>query len=293
MKSVVVLGATSMLGGEIVRQLSAKGIEIIRAGRHPDNDIVVDLDSGDAPTFRILHKADALIHCASAFGGDNPDGIRENLSVNVAGCAQVLDMVQHTGVRKIVYAGSLFSDPLIEPDIPLGAYGFSKGEAERILEWGMTKIGGDFCSLRLPQLWDTEGICCAHQPWFGRIIGYASRGLTLNMPDAGGPRNFMHVCDAAQLLIKAADTSFVGIRPVSFPVDTDLLEFARQANAVFGRGGTIKIDAAKKPFRKMHFPKDESVFDSLGFRPRISLEDGLILISNAGTAAAFGPLDVQ
>ena len=293
MKSVVVLGATSMLGKEIVRQLSAKGIEIIRAGRYPDNDIVVDLGSADAPTFRTLQPADVLIHCASAFGGDNPDGVRENLNVNVAGCAQVLDMVQHTGVRKIVYAGSLSSDPLIEPGIPVGAYGFSKGEAERILEWGMAKIGGNFCSLRLTQLWDTEGACCAHQPWFGRIIAYASRGLVLNMPAAEGPRNFMHVSDAAQLLIRAADTSFSGIHPVSFPIDTDLLDFARQANTVFGRGGMIEIDAAKKPFRKMHYPKDETVFDLLGYRPKISLEDGLTLISNAGTAGAFGPLDVQ
>ncbi|MFJ7565824.1 NAD-dependent epimerase/dehydratase family protein [Herminiimonas sp. NPDC097707] len=293
MKAVVVLGATSMLGREITRQLSNKGVEIISAGRHLDSDIVVNLGSSDAPTFRKSVQAEVLIHCASAFGGDDLDGVKQNLSVNMAGCAQVLDIVQHTGVRKIVYAGSLSSDQLVESGIPLGAYGFSKGEAERILQWGMTKIGGDFCSLRLTQLWDTEGACCTHQPWFGRIVAYASHGLTLKMPTADGPRNFMHVSDAAQLLIRAADSSLAGIRPVSFPVDTDLLEFARQANVVFDRGGSIEIDAAKKPFRKMYFPKDESVFDLLGFHPRISLEDGLTLIRNAGTAEAFGPLDVQ
>lgn len=293
MKAVVVLGATSMLGREIARQLAADGVKIVRAGRHLDNDIVVNLGSGVSPEFASTLKADVLIHCASAFGSDSPQGISENLNVNVAGCTQVLEIVQRTGVRKVVYAGSLSSDPLIEPGISLGAYGFSKAEAERILEWGMTKIGGDFCSLRLTQLWDTEGACCSHQPWFGRIIAYAARGLALNMPDAEGPRNFMHVSDAARLLIRAAETSFTGIHPVSFPTDTDLLEFAHRANSAFGRGGMIKVDATKKPFRKMQFPKDESVFDALDFRPKISLDDGLTLISQAGTAAAFGPLDVQ
>lgn len=293
MKIVVVLGATSMLGREIARQLVTDGVKVVRAGRHPDNDIVVDLGSGAPPKLSSMQQADVLIHCASAFGGDSQQGISENLNVNVAGCVQVLNIVQQTGVRKVVYAGSLSSDPLIEPGISLSSYGFSKAEAERILDWGMAKTGGDFCSLRLTQLWDTEGACCSHQPWFGRIIAYASRGLVLNMPDAEGARNFMHVSDAARLLIRAAGTSFTGIHPVSFPVDTDILEFARRANIAFGQGGAIKIDATKKPFRKMQFPKDESVFEALDFRPGISLDDGLRLISQAGTAAAFGPLDVQ
>jgi nucleoside-diphosphate-sugar epimerase len=293
MKSAVVLGSTSMLGKEIVEQLTGKGIEVIRAGRHASSDIIVDLGSGILPKAKKWLKADVLIHCASAFGDDTLQGISDNLSVNIAGCAQALQIVQRTGACKVVYAGSLFSDPFVEPGNVLGSYGFSKAEAERILEWGMAKIGGSFCSLRLTQLWDTNGACCAHQPWFGRIIAYASRGLTLNMPNADGPRNFMHVSDAAKLLIRAADTSVTGIHPVSFPTDIDMEAFARQATRVFAQGGMIKIDATKKAFRKMQFPKDEFIFDALGVRPEISLEEGLTLIRQAGTAAAFGPLDVQ
>ena len=292
MNRVVVLGATSMLGREIVRQLSMEGIEVIRAGRQVDSDIVVDLGSDSPPEFRHAQRADILIHCASAFGSDSPDGIRDNLRVNVAGCVQTLEIAQELGANKIVYAGSVSSDPMLESD-PIGSYGFSKEEAERILSWGIGRGGGHFCSLRLTQMLDTEGACCAHQPWFGRIVAYASRGQSIKMPVANGPRNFMHVSDAARLLIRAAAGALEGIHPVSYPVDIDLAEFAETAYRVFGRGGGAVIDAAKTPFRKVNFPREERVFEALGYQPKISPEQGLILIRDAGTADHFGPMDVQ
>lgn len=292
MNSVIVLGATSMLGRELVRQLSAKGIEVIRAGRHCDSDIVVDLGSGKPPEFRYDRRADVLIHCAAAFGGDSPEGIRDNLCVNVAGCVQTLEIVRESGVKKIVYAGSVSSDTMLESG-PIGSYGFSKAEAERILSWAIVRVGGHFCSLRLTQLWDTEGACCAHQPWFGRIVAYTSRGQSINMPPANGPRNFMHVSDAAQLLIRAAAGTLEDIHPVSYPVDIDLAEFAQVAYQIFGRGGRVIIDPAKIPFRKTNFPREEGIFEALGYQPQISPEQGLMLIRDAGTADRFGPMDVQ
>jgi len=292
MKSVIVLGATSMLGRETVRQLLVEGIEVIRAGRQPDSDIVVDLGSDNAPEFRRARRADALIHCASAFGGDSPEGIRDNLRVNIGGCVQTLEIARQSGAKKIIYAGSVSSDPMLESGL-IGSYGFSKAEAERILNWGITRDGGRFCSLRFTQLWDTEGACCAHQPWFGRIVAYASRGQTIKMPAANGRRNFMHVSDAAQLLIRAAGGTLEGIHSVSHPVDIDLAEFAQVAYRVFGRGGSVVIDPAKTPFRNVNFPREEGVFKALGYQPRISPEQGLVLIRDAGTDDRFGPMDVQ
>lgn len=281
-----------MLGRELVRQLSADGIEVVRVGRQSDADIVVDLGSGNAPIFRCQRAADVLIHCASAFGNDGPEGILDNLRVNVAGCLQVLEIARWLEVKKIVYAGSVFSDPELELD-PMGAYGFSKAQAERILSWSIGRVGGHFCSLRLTQLWDTEGACCAHQPWIGRIVAYASRGQSINMPPSNGPRNFMHVSDAAQLLIRSAAGTLEGIHAVSYPTDIDLFEFAEIAYRVFGRGGKAVIDSAKTPFRKVNFPREESVFEALGYQPKISPEQGLILIRDAGTSDRFGPMDVK
>lgn len=293
MRTAIVVGATSMLGREIVRQLSADGIQVIRAGRDPDSDIVIDLGSGKKPRCRIECRADVILHCASAFGPDSVDGVRENLRVNVAGCADVLEIAQLSGARKTVYAGSLWSDPSVDSGLGLTSYGLTKAEAECVLDWGMTRSGGEFCSLRLTQLWDTEGMCCAHQPWFGRIVAYANRGLVLRMPAAQGPRNFMHVSDAARLMILAARGALRGVHVASHPESVDLRWLADEAYRLFDKGGSIEIDRTKTPFRKICYPDAADLFSTLDFSPRITLAHGLRLIREAGTANRFGPVDVQ
>lgn len=292
MKSAIIVGSSSMLGRELTRQLINEGIKVITAGRRPDSDIRVDLGADQLPEFGLPYTADVLFHCASAFGADSPEGFRENFRVNVGGCLQTLEIAREAGVNTIVYSGSGFSDPTFNAD-PMGVYGFSKAEAERILEWGITRTGGTFCSLRLPQLWDTDGLCCAHQPWFGRIVAYASRGQTLKMPSSDGGRNFMHVTDTAQLLIRAAQHDLTGVHPVAYPTDIDLADLARLAYDVFGKGGGVVIDPSKTPFRKVVFPREDGVLMRLGYQPEISLQQGLEMIRDAGTAERFGPMDVQ
>lgn len=291
MKSVIVLGATSMLGREIVRQLSVSGVNVISAGRHLDNEIVSDIGTIAAPEYRLDYRAEVLFHCASAFGGNDFKGMQDNLRVNVGGCAQALEIARKTGVKKIVYAGSVFSCPEFNCD-PMGGYGVTKAEAERFLAWGMARLGGEFCSIRLTQLWDTQGECCRHQPWLGRIIAYASQGLPLRFPVAHGPRNFMHVSDAAKLLVLAAESPLQGTHPACHPVDVDLFQLATLAYEVFKCGGGVSIDPVKTPFRKLDFPRDDSIFSALKFLPAIRPELMPMLIHNAGTANNFGPLDV-
>ncbi|MCK9607892.1 MAG: NAD(P)-dependent oxidoreductase [Methylomonas sp.] len=292
MNSVILVGATSMLGLEVARQLLSEGTEVIGAGRQIDSNIRVNLGSDQEPVFQKPYKADVVIHCASAFGVDSPEGLRENLRVNVGGCFQVLEIAREAEAKKIVYAGTGFSDPSFNLD-PMGVYGFSKAEAERILDWGITRAGGTFCSLRLPQLWDTDGMCCVHQPWFGRIVAYASRGLSLKMPTSNGVRNFMHVSDAVRLLILASQTDLTGVHTVAHPIDVDLVELARSAYQVFGKGGSVVIDQNKAPFRKVAFPKEDGVYARLGFEPALTTLQGLERIREAGTSDRFGPMDVQ
>ena len=293
MKRVVVLGATSMLGREVERQLRIGGIEVIRAGRSEDSDVVIDLGSGKPPVFSAQGVADSLIHCAASFGGDHHAGIRLNIVVNVGGAADVLEIAASMNIRHIVYAGSLFSDSGVTPGEALNAYGFSKQEAERALEWGMQREGKSFCSLRLPQLWDTDGDCCRHQPWFGRIIAYASRGLTLNMPAPGGKRNFMHVVDAARLLVLAASNRLTGVHLATHPTDIDMHELALAAYRIFGCGGDVIIDSRKVPFKQFVIPHMPDTFEALSYMPQISPTEGIELIRDAGTASRFGPVDVQ
>ncbi|MFT3848110.1 MAG: NAD(P)-dependent oxidoreductase [Propionivibrio sp.] len=293
MKRVVLLGATSMLGREVERQLRLVGMDVTRAGRSEDCDVVIDLGSGKPLKWTKQCEADVLIHCAAAFYGDDPEGIQSNFRTNVLGAVDTLELAKRMGCDRIVYAGSLSSEVLLEPERPMTSYGMSKLEAERVLNWGVTKEGGTFCSLRFTQLCDTEGLCCMHQPWFGRIIAYASRGLILRMPESEGPRNFLHVSDAARLLIESARSNLSGVYSVTHPRDVDLYALALEACEMFGQGGQVQIDGNKQPFRKIFLPDDRHVFDVLSLEPEVDASHVLRLIQEAGTASRFGPVDVQ
>ena len=157
----------------------------------------------------------------------------------------------------------------------------------------MTRNAGTFCSLLLSQLFDQQGLCCAHQPWFGRIIAYASRGLDLRLPPSGGARNFVHVTDAARLMARAADAKLEGRWPVCHSEMLDNTQIAEIAYREFGVGGNIIIDQNKSPFRRVYFPEDCPLFQQLGDGPQISMAEGIAMIHRSGHAEDFGPMDVQ
>lgn len=281
-----------MLGTEIISQLRADGIRVLSIGRAQDNDIVLDLDEplGALPPDGPV--VDVVFHCAAAFADDSPAGLWRNCMTNILGNLNVLALMLHLQCRACVYAGSLSSSPGIE-DRALTSYGLSKSLGEQILSWGLLEQGaGLFCSLRFPQLYDVQGRCCQHQAWFGRIIAYASRGLDLNMPAPEGQRNFMHVHDAARLMVQAARDQLTGLWEASHPESLDYLRIANLAYETFGLGGQAKIDPTKPPFRRLSYPSGATLFDRLGASPGITMAQGIRMIREAGSASAFGPMDV-
>ena len=289
MKTVAVVGADGMLGREIAAQLRAAGTGVLSVGRRAQHDIRLDLEER-APSFDpALPAVDAVIHCASSFGGDDLAGCTQNLRVNELGALHLVALAQALRCSTVVYAGSISSYP---DSAPMTSYGLSKAHAEAWLSWGMARIGGRACSLRLAQLYDAEGACCAHQPWFGRIIAYVSRGLELRLPPPSSPRNFVHVVDAARMMIKAAQQHLEGIWPLCHDEHLQYEEIAQMADDVFGAGASLVIDPRKSPFRPTGFPDASPLFERLADRPRITMREGLSLIRRHGRAAHFGPMDV-
>ncbi|BAQ65659.1 NAD(P)-dependent oxidoreductase [Geminocystis sp. NIES-3709] len=292
MKTVAIVGANSMLGKTLAVQLGQQGITVISVGRSKNNDIILDLVKPFHYSICANYKADVIFHCASAFGDDTFEGTQTNFLTNTIGSLNVLKLMQQLECVHVVYAGSMSSYPRLEATNLLSSYGLSKAQAEQILEWGMKRKEGLFCSLRFSQLYDTEGLCCHHQPWFGRIIAYASRGLDLHLPASKGKRNFLHVSEAACLMILSAKAHITGCWPVCHYESLDTTEMAELAYREFGCGGQIIIDMKKKPFRAIFFPEDLSIFERLQHKLSISMAQGIAMIHQSGFAENFGPLDV-
>jgi nucleoside-diphosphate-sugar epimerase len=292
MKVAAVVGARSMLGRQLVKRLAAAGVPVMSVGREAGADIQLDLESGWRVPVPVDARADVLFHCASSFADDSREGIRKNFQVNTAGCLWVLELAEHLSCEAIVYAGSLSSLETLEPG-KYSSYGLSKAQGEAWLAWGMTRRERRFCSLRFPQLYDTDGDCIRHQPWFGRIVAYASRGLDLRMPRSAGARNFLHLDDAVGMMLAAARVPVDGVLDIVHPESLTYEEIARVAYETFGQGGRVVVDAAKQPFRPIHFPDGAAAFSVLGLMPSISIAEGIARIRDQATWAAFGPMDVS
>lgn len=292
MKRVAIIGAYSMLGRELVKQLREKGVSVIRVGRAPHNDIVFDLTGTFNPESCKGMEADVLIHCASSFEGDDTIGARVNFSTNALGCLNVLELMQSLSCINCCYAGTVSSYDDFEPG-EINSYGLSKAQGEKILEWGINKVGGRFCSLRLTSIYDTEGESCKHQQWFGRIVAYASHGMDIRMPESAGGRSYLHVTDAVGLMIRALDVELSGCWSLCHTEQLDHAAIATLAYSEFDRGGEVVLDSNKLPFRKVNYPSSSELFEVLGAVPVINMAQGLRMIHNAGTAVNFGPMDVK
>tara|TARA_A100001037_G_scaffold291240_1_gene305094 strand:+ start:1563 stop:2435 length:873 start_codon:yes stop_codon:yes gene_type:complete len=288
-KVVAVTGAGSMLGEQLCAILIESGVTVIRVGRDTDAEINLDLRHGLKKAVKSV--ADVLFHCAAGFGDDSPEGVRANFEINAAGCLHVLELADRLNCRSVVGAGTLSSCEKFEPG-SMTSYGLSKAQGESLLQWGMMRRGGKFCALRFPQLFDTNGRSVKHQAWFGRVVTYAGAGLDLNLPASEGPRNFLHVEDAARLMLTAGQRGMSGVYSVVHQELINMGELAELAFGIFGRGGTARISDVKKPFRRVNYPKDAGMFQALDISPAISLREGLARIRDAGTESAFGPLDV-
>ncbi|WP_426240207.1 NAD-dependent epimerase/dehydratase family protein [Pararhizobium sp. DWP1-1-3] len=290
MKTAAIIGARSMLGSQLIERLQQRGIATVTVGRSQADDIVFDLMAPVAQV-PVDVTADVVFHCAASFAGDNEDGLRQNFAANAASAIAVAGLVRDLKATALVYAGSASSDQTLDP-ANFTSYGLSKGIAEQVFDWALQKQNIRFCSLRFSQLFDTEGRCCAHQAWFGRIIGYASQGQDIRMPRSDGVRNFLHVRDAADLMIRAAERDVSGVLDVAHQESLTIEQIADIAFDVFGKGGRSVIVPEKTPFRPIHFPDSAKAFERMDFRPAISMRDGIAMIRDAQTAAAFGPMDL-
>lgn len=290
MKKAAVIGARSMLGSQVVAQLRACGVELLSVGRSPEDDLFFDLEGALASTSDM--SVDVVFHCASSFGDDSDAGLRQNYATNTTSSLGVAELVFRLNARALVYAGSIWSYEDLNRD-RFTSYGLTKALAEQMLSWQLEKQGKLFCSLRLSQLYDTEGRCCAHQPWFGRIIAYASRGATIRMPDSQGSQNFLYVGDAADLMIRAAEKGLSGVHAAVHSDPLSYRDIADIAYDVFGRGGAVEVAPEKTPFRPVDAPDAAETLTSLGKRSLITMREGISAIRDAGMAGAFGPMDVK
>ena len=222
---VFVTGGTGFIGGSVVRDLRARGDEVVCLARDPEKaqelvDSGCEVVAGDLGDDTAIHAGmsgcDAVIHGAAVYEVGIPKSQRAAMfEANVLGTERVLRAAQEEQIPKVVYISTV------------AAFGNTHGEvvdetyrhpgAEYTSYYEETKVRAHEVAQRLIE----EGLpCVIVQP--GGVYGpgdHSSVGTTIDQfmagrlpmipfPDLGF--NMVHVDDAAAGVLLALDKGRVG-----------------------------------------------------------------------------------
>lgn len=114
---VFVTGGTGFIGGEVVRQLRARGDEVACLVRNPEKGVALrelgcELVSGDLADERAIRKGmegcDAVIHAAAVYEVGIPASQRPAMrEANVGGTERVLSAALEAKIPKVVYVSTV------------------------------------------------------------------------------------------------------------------------------------------------------------------------------------------
>jgi UDP-glucose 4-epimerase len=289
MEPVLVTGTSGLVGYEAASQLHAAGIDVLGLDVRPaplgtpfrcEVGDVADL----ATVTRLLRGRPNLVHAAAISGPmlllDNPYGIAQ---ANLGGAMAVFEAAYRAPVRRLVWLSSIAVygdqpglDPLPEsarPN-PQSFYGHTKVAGETLLHAYVVRYGLNAVALRLSSVFGVRRqTACALRA----LIEAGLQGRPARVAAAGSSfRQYLHVRDAANsvVLALAADALPGFVYNVTGGSYVTEAEIAGMIQALLpglvvepgppawneGHLGPLVIDAAAR---------------DLGYRPRVSLADGL------------------
>lgn len=292
--SIFVAGHRGMVGSAIVRRLQSAGYENLVLRTRSELDLT---DAAATREFFEEERPEYVFLAAAKVGGilanDSypADFIRENLSIQTS----VIHSAWESGVRKLLFLGSSCiypkhaPQPMAEDVLLTGpleatndAYAIAKIAGIKMCEAYHRQHGSSFISAMPTNLYgpgdnfDEKG---SHVlPGLIRRFDTAKKdGLaSVAVWGSGTPRReFLHVDDLADAcLFLMLQYDGEGHVNVGVGEDISILELAELVKSVVGYRGEIEFDSTK-PDGTPRKLLDVSLMESLGWRSRIGLRDGV------------------
>lgn len=143
---VAVTGASGFIGRHAVRELVARGAEVIAVSRHPDEAIdaavtpvALDIGMADADTFERIGRPDVLLHLA--WGGLPHYRAEAHLEHELPRQIAFLDACVNSGLKRLVVTGTCLEYGMqsgcldeVMPTLPVTAYGQAKDRLREHLQ---------------------------------------------------------------------------------------------------------------------------------------------------------------
>ena len=292
-KRIFVAGHRGMVGSAICRRLEGTGAEILTAPRSELD--LADQHAVDAWFAR--HRPHGVFLAAAKVGGilandrHPADFLVENLAIEL----NVFRAAHAHGVEKLLFLGSSCIYPRLAPQ-PIPENALLTGPLEPTNQWyAIAKIAGikmadayrrqygdDFISAMPTNLYgpgDNYDLESSHvvPALIRKTLEAKARGEKyITIWGTGRPlREFMHADDCADALVFLMERySGEGHVNVGSGQEISILELARLVARLAGFEGDIVTDPSK-PDGTPRKLMDTSRLFAMGWRPRISLEEGI------------------
>jgi len=296
---VMVTGGCGFIGSHLVRRLAGQGvgpIVVVDSLRHGHSESLAGLDVeivahelGFAPAReleRAMRGVEVVFHLAAEKHNQSSHEPLRIYRANVDGTHTLLDVAGRCGVRKIVFASSLYAygrdrgAPFLESEAarPATPYGISKLAGEHMLEAWRGRFGGAAVALRYLFVY---GPACAGAPLAPSLIATSFARIAAGEPpvlrgDGQQVFDYVFVDDVVDATLLAMEGDIDG---EVFNVGSGegigvaaLLQRMLRVSASSLTPISAPADATSGTSRVASIEKISRV---LGWHPRTRLEDGL------------------
>ncbi len=210
---------------------------------------------------------------------------RFDADVNVLGTLNLLEAARETGVKRVVFAssgGAVYGEPSLvpipesHPLEPLSPYGITKATGERYLSFYHAVHGISYVALRYSNVFgprqDPHGEA-------GVVAIFIERMLDGQIPtiygDGAQTRDYVFVGDVVRANLAALESDFVGSVNIGTGIETDVNTLFSQLRKLMGFGHAAVHAPARAGELLRSVITIERARDALGWRPEVTLEQGL------------------
>ena len=303
--SALITGATGFVGNILVNTLRAQGRAVRRALRRPQKyalpgDTIVSDIGPDTDWSAALTGVDCVVHLAARvhmLQETTADALAAYRRINVDGTRRLARQAAAAGIRRFVFlssikvngeatAGRAFAE--IDEPAPEDAYGVSKREAEDVLRDISTHSGMEVVILRPPLVYG-PGV----KGNFLRLLRVIDHGLPLPLASVNNRRSLVHVANLVDAIVTCMDAPAATGQTflVSDGEELSTPDLIRRLAAGMGRtarllpcpvkllewsAGVCGQSAALSRLTGSLVINTSKLRQSLGWRPRIQLDQGLI-----------------
>jgi len=292
--TIIVAGSTGLAGSAITSAFQADGRRVIGISR----SVVNLLDAKATLDFVTSVKPSLIVSAAAKVGGIGANDAFpvEFLSENLTIQNNLMRAAHEAGVEKFIFLGSSCiyprdcAQPIKEEYLMTGplektnsAYAIAKIAGIELINSYRKEFGVKWISLMPTNLYgprDNFNLTDSHvlPALIRRFVEAVENGASkVTLWGSGSPlREFLHVDDLAEAVVMAANHYDSNLQlNVGTGIDLSISELAVKIAKATGYSGSIEWDISK-PDGTPRKVLDVSRLKKLGWRPKISLDDGIL-----------------